>query len=226
MSADPAGPPIRVVLADDHAVVRHGIRQFLELVPGISVVAEAVDGEEALRLVRQHQPDVVVLDIQMPGKSGIDVARALRAERLPLGILVLTAFDDEPYVRAMLQAGANGYVLKTADAADIVDAVRAVHEGKSVLDPSIAQRMMQQLAREARPLPVESLSERELDVQRLAARGYTNKAIGVQLSISDRTVQGHLANIYDKLHAASRTEAVMRAVSLGWIAPSLDDPTT
>jgi len=226
MSADPAGPPIRVVLADDHAVVRHGIRQFLELVPGISVVAEAVDGEEALRLVRQHQPDVVVLDIQMPGKSGIDVARTLRAERLPLGILVLTAFDDEPYVRAMLQAGANGYVLKTADAADIVDAVRAVHEGKSVLDPSIAQRMMQQLAREARPLPVESLSERELDVLRLAARGYTNKAIGVQLSISDRTVQGHLANIYAKLHAASRTEAVMRAVSLGWIAPSLDDPTT
>ena len=226
MSADPADPPIRVVLADDHAVVRHGIRQFLELVPGISVVAEAVDGEEALRLVRQHQPDVVVLDIQMPGKSGIDVARALRAERLPLGILVLTAFDDEPYVRAMLQAGANGYVLKTADAADIVDAVRAVHEGKSVLDPSIAQRMMQQLAREARPLPVESLSERELDVLRLAARGYTNKAIGVQLSISDRTVQGHLANIYAKLHAASRTEAVMRAVSLGWIAPSLDDPTT
>jgi len=225
MAAEPSARPIRVVLADDHAVVRHGIRQFLELAQGIVVVAEAADGEEALRLVRQHQPDVVVLDIQMPGKSGIDVARTLRAERLPLGILVLTAFDDQPYVRAMLQAGANGYVLKTADADDIVDAVRAVYEGRSVLDPAIAQRMMQQLAREATPLPVESLSERELDVLRLAARGFTNKAIGVQLSISDRTVQGHLANIYDKLHAASRTEAVMRAVSLGWIAPSLDEPT-
>jgi DNA-binding NarL/FixJ family response regulator len=117
-------------------------------------------------------------------------------------------------------------VLKTADAEDIVAAVRAVHEGKSVLDPAIARRMMQQLAREAAPLPVESLSERELDVLRLAAKGHTNKAIGVQLSISDRTVQGHLANIYEKLHAASRTEAVMRAVSMGWIAPSLDEPTT
>ncbi len=220
------GHPIRVVLADDHAVVRQGIRQFLELAPGIAIVAEAADGDEALRMTRQHLPDVVVLDIQMPGKSGIDVARTLRAERLPLGILVLTAFDDEPYVRAVLQAGANGYVLKTADADDLVEAVRAVHEGKSVLDPAIARRMMQQLARETVPLPIESLSERELDVLRLAARGYTNKAIGTQLSISDRTVQGHLANIYAKLHAASRTEAVMRAVSLGWIAPSLDDSPT
>jgi DNA-binding NarL/FixJ family response regulator len=157
-------------------------------------------------MTRQHLPDVVVLDIQMPGKSGIDVARTLRAERLPLGILVLTAFDDEPYVRAVLQAGANGYVLKTADADDLVEAVHAVHEGKSVLDPAIARRMMQQLARETAPLPIETLSERELDVLRLAAHGYTNKAIGAQLSISDRTVQGHLANIYA---AASRTEAVM-----------------
>lgn len=223
MSGDEA-PSVRVVLADDHAVVRQGIRQFLELAAGIRVVAEAADGDEALRLARQHRPDVVVLDIQMPGKSGIDVARTLRAERLPVGILVLTAYDDEPYVRAVLQAGANGYVLKTADADDIVQAVRAVHEGKSVLDPAIARRMMQQLARDSAPLPPESLSERELDVLRLAARGFTNKAIGAQLSISDRTVQGHLANIYDKLHAASRTEAVMRAVSLGWIAPSLDDP--
>lgn len=223
MGPDEAGA-IRVVLADDHAVVRFGIRQFLELASGITVVAEASDGDAALHLVRQHRPDVLVLDIQMPGKSGIDVARSLRAERLPIGILVLTAFDDEPYVRAVLQAGANGYVLKTADADDIVRAVHAVHEGKSVLDPAIARRMMQQLARDSAPLPVESLSERELDVLRLAARGYTNKAIGAQLSISDRTVQGHLANIYDKLHAASRTEAVMRAVSHGWISPALDDP--
>ncbi|HSB88443.1 MAG TPA: response regulator transcription factor [Anaerolineales bacterium] len=216
--------PIRVLLADDHAVVRQGIRQFLEDSGGITVLAEAADGEEALRLIREHLPDVAVLDIQMPRSSGIDVARAIRAERLPVGVLILTAFDDEPYIRAVLQAGANGFVLKTADAGDIVEAVRDVHEGKSVLDPSIARRLMTQLARsEDDRLPMESLTERELDVLRLTARGFTNKAIGAQLSISDRTVQGHLAKIYGKLHAASRTEAVMRAVTLGWIPPVLAD---
>jgi len=220
--------PIRVLLADDHAVVRQGIRQFLEDSGDIIVLAEAADGEEALRLVREHRPDVAVLDIQMPRASGIDVARAIRAERLPVGVLILTAFDDEPYVRAVLQAGANGFVLKTADADDIVEAVRSVHEGKSVLDPAIARRLMTQLARsEDDRLPIESLTEREVDVLRLTARGYTNKAIGAQLSISDRTVQGHLAKIYGKLHAASRTEAVMRAVTLGLIPPVLtDDPPT
>ena len=215
--------PIRVVLADDHAVVRQGIRQFLEAGGDILVVAEASDGEQALRLARDHVPDVIVLDIQMPRQSGIDVARAIRSERLPVGILILTAFDDEPYIRAVLQAGANGYVLKTADADDIVEAVRSVHEGKSVLDPSIARRLMSQLARSDDALAVEALTERELDVLRLTARGYTNKAIGAQLSISDRTVQGHLAKIYGKLHAASRTEAVMRAVTLGLIPPVLTD---
>src|SRR3972149_11313727 len=111
---------IRVLRADDHAVVRQGIRQFLEASGQIEVVAEAGEGEEALRLIRAHLPEVAVLDIQMPLRSGIDVARAIRAERLPVGVLVLTAFDDEPYVRAVLQAGANGSVLQTADAADTV----------------------------------------------------------------------------------------------------------
>src|SRR3989337_296508 len=133
---------IRVLLADDHDVVRQGIRQFLEASGQIEVVAEAGDGDEALRLIRAHLPDVAVLDIQMPQRSGIDVARAIRAERLPVGVLVLTAFDDEPYVRAVLQAGANGYVLKTADAEDIVAAVRSVREGKSVLDPAIARQLI------------------------------------------------------------------------------------
>ena len=215
---------IRVVLADDHAVVRQGIRQFLETGSNIIVVAEASDGLEAVQLIRKHRPDVAVLDIQMPGQSGIEVTRTLRAERFPVGILILTAFDDEPYIRAVLQAGANGYVLKTADAQEIVEAVQAVHEGKSALDPTIARKLMSQLARpEAAAASVEPLTERERDVLRLAAKGYTNKAIGAQLSISDRTVQGHLAKIYDKLHAASRTEAVMRGVTMGLIPPVLDE---
>lgn len=212
---------IRVLLADDHAVVRQGIRQFLEASGEIEVLAEAGDGEEGLRLIRQHLPDVAVLDIQMPLRSGIDVARAVRADRLPVGVLILTAFDDEPYVRAVLTAGANGYVLKTADAQDIVEAVRSVSEGKSVLDPAIARQVISRLSGEP-PLLVEELTERELEVLRLAAHGYTNKAIGVQLSISDRTVQGHLAKVFGKLHAASRTEAVMRAVTQGLIPPVLD----
>ncbi|OGO46759.1 MAG: hypothetical protein A2W37_11080 [Chloroflexi bacterium RBG_16_63_12] len=216
--------PIRVILADDHAVVRQGIRQFLETGSNIAVVAEASDGLEAVQLIREHRPDVAVLDIQMPGQSGIEVTRTLRAERFPVGILILTAFDDEPYIRAVLQAGANGYVLKTADAQEIVEAVQAVNEGKSALDPTIARKLLSQLARpEAVMTSVEPLTERELEVLRLAAKGYTNKAIGAQLSISDRTVQGHLAKIYDKLHSASRTEAVMRGVTLGLIPPVLDE---
>jgi DNA-binding NarL/FixJ family response regulator len=210
---------IRVILADDHAVVRKGIREFLTEPGDIEVVAEAADGAEAIALLEQEQPDVAVLDIQMPKRSGIDVCRHVRAQRWPIGVLILTAYDDDPYVLAVLQAGANGYVLKTADADDIIQAVRDVHEGKSALDPVIARKLMAQLAGRAENRPLETLTPRETDVLKLAARGYTNKAIGAQLHLSDRTVQGHLANIYGKLHVATRTEAVMRAVSLGWLSP-------
>ena len=217
----PAEQPIRVLLADDHAVVRQGIRQFLETSDNIAVIAEASDGLEAMQLIREHRPDVAVLDIQMPGQSGIDVTRAIRAERLPVGVLILTAFDDPPYVKAALQAGANGYLLKTAEADEIVEAVQSVREGQSVLDHVVARRLMEQLVTPQTEAHIESLTDRELEVLRLTARGFTNKAIGAELSISDRTVQGHLAKIYNKLAAASRTEAVMRAVALGWIAPQL-----
>ncbi len=218
------GKPIRVVLADDHAVVRKGIREFLEMNDGLAVMAEASDGIEAMSLIREHKPDVAVLDIQMPGQSGIEVTRAIRAERLPVGVLILTAFDDPPYVKAVLQAGANGYVLKTAEASEIVEAVRAVREGQSVLDRAVARKLMEQLAQPQIDTNVEPLTEREMEVLRLAARGHTNKAIGAELSISDRTVQGHLAKIYDKLNASSRTEAVMRAVALEWIPPAIGEP--
>jgi NarL family two-component system response regulator LiaR len=214
-----ANQSIRVILADDHAVVRKGIREFLTEPGDIDVIAEASTGEEAIALLEKEKPDVAVLDIQMPKRSGIEVCRHVRAQHWPIGILILTAYDDDPYVLAVLQAGANGYVLKTADADDIIQAVRDVHEGKSALDPIIARKLMAQLAGRAENKPIETLTPRESDVLKLAARGYTNKAIGAQLHLSDRTVQGHLANIYGKLHVATRTEAVMRAVSLGWLAP-------
>ena len=209
---------IRILLADDHAIVRAGIRQFLESAGDIEVVAEAGDGEQAKSLIQDERPDVAVLDIQMPKATGIEVTRWAKINAQGIGILVLTAYDDDPYVMAVLQAGANGYVLKTAAPEDIIQAVRDVHAGKSVLDPSVTGALMAQIFHKPESQPVEQLTEREMEVLHLVAKGYTNKAIGVQLSISDRTVQGHLAHIFDKLQAASRTEAVMRAVSLGWIS--------
>ena len=209
---------IRVLLADDHAVVRAGICQFLEQAADIKVIAQAGDGLMAQELIREYKPDVAVLDIQMPKATGIEVTRWVRANYLEVGVLVLTAYDDDPYVMAVLQAGANGYVLKTAAPAEIVQAVRDVHEGKSALDPTIAFKLMAHIAGRSGPPPAyESLTDRELEVLSLAGKGFTNKAIGVQLGISDRTVQGHLAKTYSKLQANSRTEAVMRAVSLGLI---------
>ncbi len=214
-------PTIRVVLADDHPVVRAGIREIMEGAGDIEVVAEASDGAEAVRMIEEFSPDVAVLDIQMPEQSGIEVTRWVRANSRMTGVLILTAYDDDPYILAVLQAGANGYVLKTSDASDIIQAVRAVNDGKSALDPEIAKKVMAQVSGMRLTDPIDKLTNRELEVLGLAAQGYTNKAIGMQLGISDRTVQGHLAKTFSKLHAASRTEAVMRAVSLGWISSDL-----
>ncbi len=219
MTAKPE--PIGVLLADDHAIVRAGIRQYLERAGDIRVVGEADDGEMACSMIAQQQPDVAVLDIQMPKYSGIEVTRWVRANFPQVGVLILTAYDDDPYVLAVLQAGANGYVLKTASPGELIQAVRDVDAGKSVLDPAITRKLLAQLSHPREPLQVEQLTERELEVLSLTAKGYTNKAIGLQLGISDRTVQGHLAHIFNKLQAGSRTEAVMRGVSLGWISQTI-----
>jgi DNA-binding NarL/FixJ family response regulator len=146
------------------------------------------------------------------------VTRWVRAQLPEVGVLILTAYNDDPYVMAVLQAGANGYVLKTAQADEIIQAVRDVYEGKSALDPAVTRKLMNNLFKKPEKMTAEPLTDRELDVLRLAAKGFTNKAIGMQLGISDRTVQGHLAHIFDKMHATSRTEAVMRAVALSWIS--------
>ena len=214
---------IRVLLADDHAVVRAGICQYLQQADDIDVIAEASDGQEAMDLITQQQPDVAVLDIQMPKASGIEVTRWVREHHREVGVLILSAYDDDPYVMAVIQAGANGYVLKTASPVEIIQAVRDVHEGKSALDSEIVQKMVAHVSSGIQDQPVDKLTERELEVLGLVAKGFTNKAIGVQLGISDRTVQGHLAHIFSKLQSASRTEAVMRAVSLGWLPSDLGE---
>jgi DNA-binding NarL/FixJ family response regulator len=214
---------IRVILADDHQVVRRGIRDFLMESGEIEVVAEADNGDEAVRLIEQHRPDVAVLDIQMPGRTGIEIVQWVRDQKLPVGTLILTAYDDDPYLVAALEAGTNGFVLKTADAPEIVRAVLAVNEGKSVLDPSVVHRLMQVVGGGTGTPhhddlePGTDLTARELAVLDEAARGLTNKAIGLTLGISDRTVQGHLRNIFEKLHVTNRTEAVVKAVQLGML---------
>jgi len=211
---------IRVVLADDHAVVRKGIREFLEEAGDVDVVAEADDGAQAFDLVEEHRPDVAVLDIRMPRVTGVEATRKIKQRFPHVRVLILTAYDDDPYVFALLQAGADGYVLKTASSDELIRAVRTVHRGESALSPQIASKVVQQ-AVSGRPAAaadqVETLTDRELDVLRLAARGLTNRAIGHDLGISHRTVQGHLQSVYGKLDASSRTEAVTEALRRGWI---------
>jgi NarL family two-component system response regulator LiaR len=214
------GAKIQVLLADDHVLVRQGIRQFLEEAGDVEVVAEAGNGAEAIRLVEAHRPDVAVLDIRMPDVTGIEATRRIK-ERFPeVRVLILTAYDDDPYIFAMLQAGADGYVLKTASADELVDAVRTVYQGESALSPEVTSKVIRQIA-SSKPggasEQVEPLTDRELDVLRLAAKGKTNREIGGELGISHRTVQGHLASIYGKLGVNSRTEAVTEALRRGWI---------
>ena len=212
---------IRVVLADDHAVVRAGTRRILETAADIRVVAEAGNGEQAIEAIASTRPDVAILDVKMPDPGGIELTRWIRENAPSTAALVLSAYDDDPYVLAALQAGANGYVLKSADAEDIIRAVRSVHAGKSAVDPEIARKVLRSLSGAQAAAQPERLTARELAVLQQVAKGQTNKAIGSELGISARTVQGHLAKIFDKLEAESRTEAVMRAVSLGWLPSSI-----
>ena len=210
--------PIRVVLADDHAVVRKGIREFLEEDTAIQVVGEASDGEQAIALVAREKPDVAVFDIQMPKMNGMEATRRVKKEFPQTRVLILTAYDDDPYIFAALQAGANGYLLKTSSSDELVHAVHAIAEGESALSPTVAKKLVLRAAGgQPNEETIEPLTEREMEILRLAAKGMGNKQIGVTLTISDRTVQGHLANIYAKLHVGTRTEAVMFAVREKWI---------
>lgn len=201
---------IRVVIADDHNIVRKGIRELLSDESDIAVIGEARDGQEAVDLALALTPDVVVMDIAMPKLSGVEATRQIRADMPNVRVLVLTSYEDDPYIYGLLDAGATGYILKTAEGREIVRAVRATAAGQSAIDPAIAPRLIARLTHPA--AGGDTLTDRELDVLRHAARGLTNKQIGTDLQISDRTVQNHLANIYAKLGVASRTEAVTAAL--------------
>jgi len=205
--------PIRVVIVDDHSLLREGTRQILLHDPGIEVVGESGRGDEAVKLVAELQPDVVLLDLRLPGLPGIEAARRIAKESPATRVLVVTAYDEEDYVLEALQAGAAGYLLKTAPAAELVDAVHAVAAGTTVLEPSISAALARRWTRSDGPGGAGQLSTRELEVLRMTAHGMANKEIARKLGLSLRTVEGHLNRTFAKLGVASRTEAVFTAVN-------------
>jgi len=216
---------IRILIADDHAVVRVGTHRILEQEPDLEVVAEAGDGEEAVRQATSLKPDVAIIDVAMPKLDGIQATKQIKSVCPAIAVLILSAYDDDQFVFSLLEAGAAGYLLKSIRGSELVDAVRAVQAGESVLHPSIARKVLNRFARiSGEPKekePTEVLSEREMDVLRLVTKGLSNKDIAEELCLSVRTVQGHLGNIFNKLQVGSRTEAVVRALKEGWVA--LDD---
>ncbi len=211
---------IRVVIADDHAVFRQGTRELLAREADIQVVGEAANGEEAVRVVNERRPDVAILDISMPVLNGIDATRQIKLESPETRILILTAYDYDEYVIAMLDAGAAGYILKTANYTDVVSAVRRVYEGEAVLDPAVAPKVWSHFTAKSKGVRASgpaSLSEREIEVLLHAARGASNKEIALALGVSWRTIQTHLRSIFTKLAVASRTEAVVKGLQEGWL---------
>lgn len=218
---DPEAKTIRLLLVDDHPVVRKGTRDLLEGESDLTVVGEADSGEEAILKTRALRPDVILMDVSMPGMNGIEATKHIKAEMPQVGVLVLTSYDDDAYVFALLEAGAAGYLLKNAREDELLGAVRAVAAGESALHPSVARKVLERFSTHQTPSPVDDLlSPRELEVLRIAATGRTNKEIARDLDISPRTVQVHLANIFSKLGVGSRTEAVLYGIKRGWIDPN------
>lgn len=210
--------PITVLITDDHVLVREGTRRLLEAERDIRVVGEAGDGARAVALAEELKPDVVIMDIAMPGMNGIEATQQIKARMPQMAVLALTAHDDIQYVMKLLDAGAAGFLLKDVRGRELVEAVRAVHRGETTLNPAVAERA-QRIAAERRAITEERppLSDREMEVLQEAARGLPNKDIARRLSLSVRTVHTHLGNIFSKLGVGSRTEAVLLALRSGWI---------
>jgi NarL family two-component system response regulator LiaR len=210
---------IRILLADDHAFVRQGTRELLEKQEDLAVVAEADNGREAVQLALRERPDVVIMDFAMPELNGIEATRQIKAVAPGIKILVLTAYDSEQYVFAFLEAGAAGYLLKDVNVDELVKAIRAVHAGESMLHPAIARKVInhfsQSQSKQSTGDLLEQLTEREVEVLRLAAKGMSNRDISQSLGISIRTVQTHLSNVFNKLGVGSRTEAVVLGLRKG-----------
>ena len=227
-TAVPAGSgPVRVLVADDHPVVRAGLRALLSAEPGLAVVAEAGSGEETVVMARQHQPDVVLMDLRMPGAGGLAAIRQLAADQPGARVVVLTTYDSDADILPAVEAGAAGYLLKDTPRDTLVGAIFAAARGETVLAPAVAGRLVNRLraAPPEAPAARETLSAREAEVLTLAGRGLTNAQIGRELFISEATVKTHLLRAYAKLGVSGRTAAVTRAMELGML-PSPGRPGT
>lgn len=210
---------LTVLIADDHPLVREALRQALDGEADMEVVGEAADGEEAVKLASELKPDVAVMDIVMPKLNGIEATRKIKEIAPDIAILILTAYDDDEYVLGLLDAGAAGYLLKSARGRDLVGAIRAIRSGESVLHPKIIAKLLKQAtttpAKEHRA--TELLSERESEILRLVTLGMSNKEMAEQLFLSERTVKAHLTNIFNKLNVASRSEAIVKGLRCGLV---------
>jgi NarL family two-component system response regulator LiaR len=210
---------LTVLIADDHPLVREALRQALDSEEDMEIVAEAADGEEAVQLASELKPDVAVMDIVMPRLNGIEATRKIKEIAPDIAILILTAYDDDEYVLGLLDAGAAGYLLKSARGRDLAGAIRAIKSGESVLHPKIIAKLLKRamVAPVEGHTPSEILSERESDVLRLVALGMSNKDIAEKLFLSERTIKAHLTNIFNKLNVASRSEAIVKGLQWGLV---------
>lgn len=203
---------IRVVLVDDHAVVRMGLKAFFDLLDDIAVVGEAADGSEGVAVVRRTRPDVVLMDLLMPNMDGLTAIGRIKQELPETEVVAMTSFIEEEKVTAALEAGASGYLLKDAEADEVAHAIRAAYHGEVHLDPQVARLLAQRMRARREPGPAEPLTEREKDVLRLLGQGLSNKEIGAQLFITERTARTYVSNILGKLGLQSRTQAALWAV--------------
>jgi len=211
---------IRILIADDHALVRAGLSALLSTEPGMEVVGEAADGVEAVLKARSLQPDIILLDLVMPRKGGIEAIGEIKKEHPETRILVLTSFADDDKVFPAIKAGALGYLLKDSSPQALLQAIRDVYRGESSLDPAIARKLIRELSRPPDlPRTEEPLTVREVEVLRLVAQGLSNQEIATRLVVSERTVRTHVSNILDKLHLANRTQAALYALREGLANP-------
>lgn len=217
---------ISVLLADDHAVLRQGIAQVIESQGDMRVVAQAANGEEAISLARIHQPDVLLLDINMPGIDGVEVTRRITAELPEVNVLILTMYRRNDYVMKAIKAGASGYLLKEVEMAEMLSAIRSVAQGDAVLDPSVAKRVLADIRGEGQPVKskVESqLAERDVDILRLLAQGLGNQDIADQLHLSEKTVRNRLSQVFKQFGLNNRTEAALFAVRIGLVEKNQEE---
>ncbi len=208
---------LKIIIADDHQIVRRGLRMTIDAEKDMQVVEEAADGSLVLSLIKKHKPDVVLMDLQMPTMDGVEALKQIRLEFPALPVLILTSFSDDAHIYAALRAGASGFLLKEMGGDELADAIRGAANGKPQLHPQIAKRLM---ARAPMPAdPFETLTERERDLLKLLAHGMSNKEIAAQLTLTEMTVKGYVSDVFMKLGVNDRTQAALMAVRFGLVKP-------